>query len=260
MNRIRHLFHTKKNILSIYFTAGYPRLNDTIPIIQSLAKNGVDMIEIGMPFSDPLADGPTIQQSSEVALKNGMTIKFLFKQLENIREKLPAAQSGLPLILMGYLNPVLQFGFEKFCKASYRCSIDGLIIPDLPVVEYRKEYKKMFDKYELKKNFLITPQTSVDRIRAIDRISDGFIYVLSASGTTGNYADLHSRHAYYERLKAMKLKNPLLIGFGISDNGSYKTACSHANGAIIGSAFIRSLEKGKEIEKNAEQFVRNIRS
>lgn len=242
MNRINQLFKEKKNnILSIYFTAGFPKLADTNIILDELSRAGIDMIEIGIPFSDPLADGPTIQHSSEVALKNGMTLKLLFEQLT----KSDIKKSKATMLLMGYLNPVLQFGVENFCKHASEAGISGVILPDLPMDEYLSEYKSIFDKYDLKNIFLITPQTSEKRIRYIDENSDGFIYLVSSSSTTGvkNGIDTDKEN-YFTRIKAMKLNSPLVVGFGIGDRQSFKKACEYANGAIIGSAFIKHLEKG----------------
>lgn len=269
MNRINKLFAEKKNLLSIYFTAGFPALNDTTIILNELQKAGVDMIEIGIPFSDPLADGPIIQHSSEVALKNGMSLKLLFQQLAS--SQLSTRNSQLPLLLMGYLNPVLQFGVENFCKKANEIGIDGVILPDLPMDEYLSEYKGIFDKYNLKNIFLITPQTSEKRIRYIDKHSDGFIYMVSQSSTTGTPLLSPQRGeallpkggdgagSYFPRIKAMNLKNPLMIGFGISDKKSFDGACEYANGAIIGSAFIKVIENSKELNKDIHKFVNNIK-
>lgn len=256
MNRINKLFkEKKKNILSVYFTAGFPKLNDTTTIINELINNGTDLIEIGMPFSDPLADGPTIQRSSEIALENGMTIKLLFSQLKNFRNR----TSTIPLILMGYLNPVLQYGVEKFCKDAAALGMDGVIIPDLPMQEYLDEYKKIFEKYGLKNIFLITPQTSESRIRFIDKHTDGFIYMVSSASTTGAKEGIgKEQENYFKRIKAMKLKNPLMIGFGISDNKTFSKACQYANGAIIGSAFIKAIDNKNDLKGNVRQFVRRI--
>jgi len=253
MNNINKLFSEKKNdILSIYFTAGYPALEDTTEIIQALEKAGVDMIEIGMPFSDPLADGPVIQHSSEVALRNGMTLIKLFEQLE--KSKISNQRSK---ILMGYLNPVLQFGVENFCKKARACGMSGVILPDLPVQEYLDDHKAIFDKYNLLNIFLITPQTSEERIRYIDEHSNGFIYMVSSSATTGAKAGIDNvQEDYFKRVKDMMLKNPLVIGFGISDNKSFVKACEYANGAIIGSAFIKELSQGTS---TIEKFIKTIR-
>lgn len=253
MNAINKLFQEKKsNILSIYFTAGFPALNDTNSILQKLVEAKVDMIEIGIPFSDPLADGPVIQHSSEVALKNGMTLKLLFEQLSEAEIR----NSKSAMLLMGYLNPVLQFGVENFCKKASEAGISGVILPDLPMDEYISLYKTVFEKYNLKNIFLITPQTSEDRIRMIDDNSDGFIYMVSASSTTGVKEGIDSeKEKYFKRIKEMKLRNPLMVGFGISDKKSFSKACEYASGAIIGSAFIKHLENGEEINK----FVQRIR-
>ena len=253
MNNLNKLFQEKKkNILSIYFTAGFPKLNDTALTLDELQKSGVDMIEIGIPFSDPLADGPTIQHSSEVALMNGMNLKLLFEQLSKSEIK----NSKSAILLMGYLNPVLQFGVDEFCKKANEVGISGIIIPDLPMDEYLSEYKKIFDKYNLKNIFLITPQTSEERIRMIDKHSEGFIYMVSSASTTGVKGGIDSvQEKYFSRIKKMNLKNPLMIGFGISDNKSFSKACEYANGAIIGSAFI----KAQENKTNINEFIKSIR-
>ena len=255
MNRINNLFQDKKeNILSVYFTAGHPNLNDTLEIIQQLEKNGVDLIEIGMPFSDPTADGPTIQRSSETALKNGMSLKLLFEQLKNIRETVK-----IPLILMGYINPVYQFGIEKFCEKCAETGIDGLILPDLPLDEYEAFYKPVFEKYNLHNILLITPQTSENRIRQIDEASAGFIYMVSSSSTTGSGKKVEDfQREYFDRIKSMNLKNPRIIGFGISDRATFENACKYASGAIIGSAFVKAIDSGNEIQEAVSQFVKQI--
>lgn len=239
MNRIENLFQTKKrNILSIYFTAGYPELNNTCKIIKELEKSGVEMIEIGMPFSDPVADGEVIQQSSLKALNNGMSVKILFEQLKDIRNKV-----SIPLILMGYLNPVYQYGIENFCKSCKDVGVDGVIIPDLPFDVYLKEYKIIFDKYDILYIPLITPQTSKERIREIDSNTRGFIYAVSSYSTTGGKLNLLEKSKeYFEKLVSMKLNNPFVIGFGIQDKESFEFATKYANGAIIGSAFVKNLK------------------
>ncbi|WP_320110384.1 tryptophan synthase subunit alpha [Draconibacterium orientale] len=255
-NRINQLFERKKeNILSVYFTAGFPNLNDTVEIIQQLEKNGVDLIEIGMPFSDPTADGPTIQRTSEVALKNGMSIKVLFDQLKTIRQSV-----SIPLVLMGYLNPVYQYGVEKFCQKCNEIGIDGTILPDLPLDEFEAEYKTFFEQNNLHNILLITPQTSEARIRQIDDASEGFIYMVSSSSTTGAGKKVEDFHAdYFERIQNMNLKNPRLIGFGISDNATFTNACKYASGAIIGSAFVSSFSEEVEIADSVAQFVKTMR-
>lgn len=239
MNRINQKLEEDKKLLSIYFTAGYPNINDTVSIIQNLKKSHVDMIEIGLPFSDPLADGPTIQDSSTKALRNGMTSELLFKQLRDIRETV-----SIPLIIMGYFNPMLQFGVEAFCKKCQEIGVDGLIIPDLPVDVYYEEYKSTFEKYGLINVFLITPQTSDERIRFIDSVSDGFIYMVSSASTTGAKTGFgNEQDEYFDRIAKMNLKNPQIVGFGISNNETFTQATKQAKGAIIGSAFIKYLTK-----------------
>ncbi|MEQ9425222.1 MAG: tryptophan synthase subunit alpha [Cyclobacteriaceae bacterium] len=245
----------KNQLLSIYFTAGYPKLDDTGVILNSLAASGVDLVEIGMPYSDPVADGPTIQESNQLALENGITISKLFEQLDGIRSKIE-----IPIILMGYLNPIMQYGIERFCKQCQAIGIDGLIIPDLPLFEYEAEYKRTFDDYGLKNIFLITPQTKEERIRQIDSISDSFIYMVSSSAITGAKGDIDkSQKEYFTRINGMDLKNPRLIGFGISNTQTFAEACEYSNGAIIGSAFIKMLSSSTHLEKDIPLFVKEIR-
>ena len=252
MNRIKKKLKEDKKLLSIYFTAGYPNLDDTVKIIQNLEKSGVDMIEIGLPFSDPLADGPTIQASSTVALKNGMTSELLFQQLKNIRQSV-----SIPLIIMGYFNPILQYGVETFCKKCKDIGIDGLIIPDLPVDVYNEQYKTTFEKYGLINVFLITPQTSEERIRFIDSVSNGFIYMVSSASTTGAKTGFgNTQTEYFERIANMNLKNPQIVGFGISNNDTFTQATKYAKGAIIGSAFIKNLTKNGL--KGIDAFVKDV--
>ena len=255
MNRINKLFKDKKNkILSIYFTAGYPNLNDTIEILKTLDECGVDLIEIGMPFSDPIADGPVIQDSSNVAIDNGMNLNILFKQLEEIRDI-----TDIPIVLMGYVNPVYQFGYEKFIKNILECDLDGLILPDLPLDDYINEFKPVFDKENLSFIPLITPNTSEERIRQIDNNSNGFIYMVSSSSTTGKKSTFDNKQIdYFKKIRSLSLKNPTLIGFGISDKESFIQACKYSNGAIIGSKFIQSLSKSN-IKKSIRSFVYSIR-
>ena len=238
MNRINKVFNKKKNLLSIYFTAGFPDINDTLKIIKELDKSQVDMIEIGLPFSDPLADGPTIQKSSEKALSNGMTTNLLFDQLKDLRKI-----SEIPVVIMGYFNPILQYGIEKFCSNCKDVGIDGLIIPDLPADIFKKNYKIIFEKYKLNMMFLITPQTSNERINLIDDLSKGFIYMVSSYSVTGAKDSFDKYQIeYFKRIKKLNLSNPLLIGFGISNKKTFQTACQNSNGAIIGSAYIKYIE------------------
>ncbi|RAR47442.1 tryptophan synthase subunit alpha [Flavobacterium lacus] len=252
MNRINKKLQEDKKLLSIYFTAGYPNLNDTSVIITELEKNGVDMIEIGLPFSDPLADGPTIQASSAQALQNGMSTEVLFQQLANIRESVE-----IPLIIMGYFNPMMQFGVENFCQKCQEVGVDGLIIPDLPLEIYESEYKELFEKYDLKNIFLITPQTSEERILKIDAISDSFIYLVSSSSVTGNQSGFNEiQENYFERIASLKLKNPQIIGFGISDKTTFQQATKHQKGAIIGSDFIKFI-KNNPVE-SIKHYINNL--
>ena len=246
-------------LLSIYFTAGYPNLNDTESIIEKLEESGVDMIEIGLPFSDPLADGPTIQASSTQALQNGMTTKILFSQLENIRKGLPSGRKGvdIPLLIMGYFNPILQYGVEDFCKKCAEIGIDGLIIPDLPVDVYQNEYQTIFEKYNLINVFLITPQTSKERILFIDSISKGFIYMVSSASTTGAINTFREGQInYFRKIEKMNLKTPQIVGFGISNKETFLQATQKAKGAIIGSAFVKFLDENS-IE-NIPIFIQSI--
>lgn len=256
MNRIEKLFKNKRdNILSIYFTAGYPELSDTLPIIMELNKSGVDLIEIGMPFSDPVADGPVIQQSSEKALRNGMSLNLLFRQLNQVREI-----TDLPLIIMGYINPIFKFGIEKFLVRCKETGIDGVIIPDLPVDEYLKSYKVLFENNKILNIFLISPQTPEERIFYLDSIAEGFLYLVSTStttGTTNNFDNIQI--TYFEKVNSLNLNSPRLIGFGISDKDTYLRACEYSNGAIIGSAFIKSLDKTRPLPENINGFIRKLR-
>ena len=252
-NRIDLKFKEDKKLLSIYFSAGFPNLEDTVPILKNLQASGVDMVEIGLPFSDPLADGPTIQESSTKALQNGMTTQKLFDQLQGIREHI-----DIPLVLMGYFNPMMQYGIEKFCEQCEAIGIDGLIIPDLPVDVYHEEYKSLFEKHGLYNMFLITPQTSDERIRYIDDVSNGFIYMVSSAAVTGAQGSFGATHAdYFKRVANMNLKTETVVGFGISNADNYQAATAHSRGAIIGSAFIKFLEK--ERVDNIKDFVAQIR-
>lgn len=257
MNRIQAKLQEDKKLLSIYFTAGYPSLNDTITTIENLENNGVDMIEIGLPFSDPLADGPTIQASSTQALHNGMTSTVLFDQLKDIRKTV-----SIPLVLMGYFNPMLQFGVEAFCKKCQEVGIDGLIIPDLPVEVYNEEYKAIFERYGLLNIFLITPQTSESRIRYMDSISEGFIYMVSSASTTGSQSGFGNEQTdYFKRIADLQLTNPQIIGFGISDHETFSQATHYAKGAIIGSAFIKHVAAHgvHELGKFTEPLLKGLK-
>ncbi|GGG52309.1 tryptophan synthase alpha chain [Croceivirga lutea] len=254
MNRIQSKLQENKKLLSIYFTAGYPKIEDTLPVLQHLQKSGVDMVEIGLPFSDPLADGPTIQESSTAALRNGMTTEKLFEQLKNVRDTIT-----LPLIIMGYFNPVLQYGVEAFCKKCNEIGIDGLILPDLPLDVYVEEYEATFKKYGLLNMFLITPQTSDERIRQIDNSSEGFIYMVSSASTTGAKSGFgQEQESYFNRIAEMKLKSPQIVGFGISNKETFNAATKSTKGAIIGSAFIKQLT-ANGTEKIAD-FVNSIKN
>lgn len=255
MNRIDQLFSNKpKEILNIYCTAGFPALNDTLTVMDALQQSGADMIELGMPFSDPLADGPVIQESSTRAIANGMRISVLFEQLKGFRDRI-----SLPVLLMGYMNPVLQFGVENFCKKCAETGVDGIILPDLPMDEFETEYRHIFEQYGLHLIFLVTPETSEARIRKIDAVSKGFVYAVSSSSTTGKDKDMGDQQAYFARLKAMKLKNPVLIGFGIRDKKTFEAACANSNGAIIGSAFVKAIENSTNLQTSIQSFVQGIK-
>ncbi|RZJ69728.1 tryptophan synthase subunit alpha [Flavobacterium sp.] len=252
MKRLSNLFHSDKKLLSVYFTAGFPNLDDTTKIISELEKSGVDFVEIGLPFSDPLADGPVIQHSSTVAIENGMTAKLLFDQLRNIRESV-----DIPLMIMGYFNTMLQFGVENFLEKCSEVGIDGLIVPDLPVDVYVSDHKSMFESHGIPMVFLVTPQTSNERIRQIDSVSDGFIYLVSSAAITGNASEFGQKQSdYFKRVSNLKLKNPLVTGFGIHDKSTFELATEFTRGAIVGSAFIRHIEKnGLE---TISHFVQNF--
>jgi len=256
MNRLDKLFSQKKNnILNIYCTAGFPQLNSTMGIITALQENGADIIELGIPYSDPIADGPVIQQSNMQALENGMNIGLLFEQLKDARKTIT-----IPIILMGYMNPVLQFGFEKFCAAAAAVGIDGIILPDLPMHEFETEYRQYFNKHNLKFIFLVTPETSPERIHKIDSLSSGFLYAVSSSSTTGNSQKaIEDQGAYFKKLQDMNLKNPVLVGFGIKDKHTFKTACTFTNGAIIGSAYINALKNAMGINQTTKDFINTVK-
>ena len=252
--RINQLFRNKKeNILSIYFTAGFPKLEDTVPTMEYLQENGVDMLEIGIPFSDPMADGVVIQNSGQQALKNGMSLNVLFGQLTDIRNSV-----HIPLIMMGYLNPIMQYGFEKFCKECKRVGIDGMIIPDLPMSDYLNEYKPIAEKYGLEFIFLITPETSDERIREIDDNTNGFIYMVSSAAITGTQSSFGAQTGYFNRINSMNLKNPRLIGFGVSNKATLDMVCRYSSGAIVGSAFIKALNETADIESAVKLVLKNL--
>lgn len=256
MNRLERLFIKKNSkIFSIYFTAGYPQLNDTFNIITELDKAGADMIEIGMPFSDPVADGPVIQKSSEKALLNGMTIKLLFEQIAKVREV-----TDIPLILMGYINPVFKFGIENFLIKCKETGIDGTIIPDLPVEEYMKDYGALFEKYNISNIFLISPQTPVSRVIYLDSVSKGFLYMVSSSSTTGALTIFDdSQVSYFKKINDLKLNTPRIIGFGISNKETFDQSCKYSNGGIVGSAFIRALDSSGTLPEKIAEFLSKIR-
>lgn len=256
MNRISALFASRKEpILNIYATAGYPNLGDTMLVLNALQEGGVDIIEIGMPYSDPVADGETIQQSNQVSLDQGMTVSHLFDQLKNMRPSI-----SVPVLLMGYINPVLQFGVERFCQKCQEVGVDGLILPDLPMAEYQQSYQSIFERYGLFNIFLITPQTSDERIKQIDAVSEGFIYMVSSASTTGAKTGISTdQETYFKRIEAMDLKNPRLVGFGISDRESFIKASNGASGAIIGSAFVKLLGNAKNLREEIVGFVKSIK-
>ena len=255
MNRIDYLFQTKKErILSIYVTAGFPNLEDTLPVMEAIQASGADIIEIGLPYSDPIADGPTIQESNTIALENGMSIRKLFSQLLGFRAKI-----HLPVVLMGYLNPIIQYGVEEFCKKCKEVGVDGLILPDLPLQQYVEEYQEIFEKYGLFNTFLISPQTSEKRIREIDQHSSGFIYMVSSHAITGGKSAISPEQlAYFERVEAMNLIHPRLIGFGISDAVSFQMASRYSQGAIIGSAFIKQIKDSTDLNQDINTYIQGI--
>ncbi|HJD76173.1 MAG TPA: tryptophan synthase subunit alpha [Bacteroides reticulotermitis] len=256
MNRINQLFSSnKKDLLSIYFCAGHPTVDSTAHIIRTLEKHGVEMIEIGIPFSDPMADGAVIQHAATQSLRNGMSLKLLFDQLRDIRSDVT-----IPLVLMGYLNPIMQFGFEDFCKQCVECGIDGVIIPDLPFRDYQEHYRSIAERHNVKVIMLITPETSEERVREIDTHTDGFIYMVSSAATTGVQRDFDDqKRAYFKKVEDMKLVNPLMVGFGISNKATFDAACEHASGAIIGSRFVTLLEEEKDAEKAILELKKSIK-
>ncbi|QGW26820.1 tryptophan synthase subunit alpha [Phnomibacter ginsenosidimutans] len=254
MSRIKQLFQRKQhNVLNVYVTAGYPKLDDTLSIMQALEANGADLIELGMPYSDPLADGPVIQQSSSIAIANGMTIETLFAQLKDLRNSV-----SVPVILMGYMNPVLQYGFEKFCADAAAVGVDGLILPDLPEYEFETEYGAIIKQYGLDFIFLVTPETSEERIKKLDSLSSGFLYAVSSSSTTGGDKAFSPVQEYLQRLQSYQLRNPVLVGFGVKDKASFEAAAAYSNGAIIGSAFIKSLDGAADVTAATKAFLSSV--
>lgn len=254
MSRLTELFKQKNgNILNVYCTAGYPQLGSTITVMEALQDAGADIIELGMPYSDPLADGPVIQASGTVALENGMTIATLFQQLKGFRSAIK-----LPVILMGYMNPILQYGFERFCADAAAVGIDGLILPDLPQYEFETEYGAVIKKHGLDFIFLVTPETSEARVKELDALSTGFLYAVSSSSTTGKDKDFNAVEQYLQRLQSYNLTNPVLVGFGIKDKQTFQAACKYANGAIIGTAYIKALENTVDVEKSTKDFLKTV--
>ena len=253
MSRISELFARKNNrVLNVYCTAGYPQSNSTVAVIKALQQYGADLVEIGMPYSDPLADGPVIQQSNATALANGMTMELLFEQLKS------ATGIDVPLVLMGYMNPVLQYGFERFCRAAKEAGVDGLILPDLPPYEFEQQYRAVLEEVGLDFIFLVTPETPDARVQYLDSLSSGFLYAVSSSSTTGKDKPMASVKEYLARLKSLNLKNPLLVGFGVKDKSSFDAVCEQANGAIIGSAYIRALQGGDQVVEQTRTFLDSI--
>ena len=254
MSRLKDLFSRKQhNVLNVYCTAGYPKLDSTLTVMKALQDSGADIIELGMPYSDPLADGPVIQASGGIALDNGMSIITLFEQLQNFRQAI-----NIPVILMGYMNPVLQYGFEKFCADAVAVGVDGLILPDLPQYEFETEYGAVIKKYGLDFIFLVTPETSEARVKELDRLSTGFLYAVSSSSTTGKDKDFNAVEAYLQKLHGMQLQNPVLVGFGVKDKETFDTACRHANGAIIGTAYIKAIEGEEDVEAKTKEFIKTV--
>ena len=254
MSRFKNIFQNKsQRVLNVYCTAGFPNLDSTLNVINALQNNGADIIELGMPYSDPLADGAVIQASSSKALANGMSIETLFNQLKDFRKEIT-----LPVVLMGYMNPVLQYGFEKFCEDAALVGIDGLILPDLPEYEFETEYGAIIKKYGLDFSFLVTPETSEERVRKLDSLTSGFLYAVSSSATTGSNTNFDAVEKYLQRLQSYQLKNPVLVGFGIKDKQTFEAASKYANGAIIGSAYIKALEGSTNVEQTTKDFLSSI--
>lgn len=258
MSRLENIFQKKKQpVLNVYFTAGYPSLDSTLTVMEALSKNGVEIIELGMPYSDPLADGPTIQESSAIAIANGMTIAKLFNQIRHCRENPYLQHTGI--VLMGYMNPILQYGFERFCADAASAGVDGLILPDLPAFEFENSYGAIIKKHGLDFIFLVTPETTEERVRKLDNLSSGFLYAVSASGTTGGDTDFDKVNGYLRRLASYQLNNPVMVGFGIKDRQSFEAVTKYSQGAIIGSAFIKILSEAADIDEATNLFISRIR-
>jgi len=260
MSLIKNLFqHKQRNVLNVYCTAGYPHLDSTVEVMRALQNNGADIIELGMPYSDPLADGPTIQASNGIALHNGMTIETMFEKLKDFRNT-PDDKDAIhiPVLLMGYMNPILQYGFEKFCRQAAELPVDGLILPDLPEYEFETIYGDIIKRYGLDFVFLVTPETSEERVRRLDSLSTGFLYAVSSSSITGSDKDFSAVEGYLQRLQNMQLKNPILVGFGIKDKQTFQSACKYAYGAIIGTAYIKALENSTDVNDATKQFLGSI--
>jgi len=254
MTRLTELFKEQsKRVLNVYCTAGFPHLNSTLEVMESLQRNGANIIELGMPYSDPLADGEVIQSSGNIALANGMTIETLFEQLATMRKSI-----HIPVVLMGYMNPILQYGFENFCKKAKEVGVDGLILPDLPLFEFENQFGKTIQENGLDFVFLVTPETPEDRLKKLDSLSTGFLYAVSSSATTGKDKDFSKVALYLQRLQSMQLKNPVLVGFGIKDKATFDAVCAYSNGAIIGSAYIQALSKGESIDAITTQFLKSV--
>jgi len=259
MSRLKTLFERKnKRVLNVYCTAGYPQVNNTLDVIKAVQDSGADIVELGIPYSDPLADGPVIQASSAVALSEGMTMDVLLQQLQQLRTA--SSNIHIPVVLMGYLNPVLQYGFERFCKAAAAAGVDGLILPDLPAYEYEQEYKAIVTRYGLDFIFLVTPETSKERVQQLDALTTGFLYAVSSSSVTGSDKDFNAVADYLQRLQSYNLQNPVLVGFGIKDKTTFNTVCQYANGAIIGSAYVQAIAVSKDIAASTRSFIQPILS